>query len=282
MRRLLALVAAFQLAACATIPAPTGIAPGAHYVALGSSYAAGAGIPPLAADRPTRCGASELSYSRLLAARLGLALTDASCGGATTAHVLAPWNELPAQIDAVTPDTRLVTITIGGNDLNYMGLLFAASCHAGVPMERVMDPETGQCRPVPAPAAADFAVVEANLTTLLQAIRDRAPQARVVLVQYVAVVPETTCAQAPLLPEHAAQARALASGLAQASANAARSAGVEVLAIDQLSLGHTACDAEPWARGFAAGFDQAQGAPWHPAAAGHAAIAAELVDLLAR
>lgn len=280
MRRLLALVAAFQLAACATIPAPTGIAPGAHYVALGSSYAAGAGIPPLAADRPTRCGASQLSYSRLLATRLGLDLTDASCGGATTAHVLAPWNELPAQIDAVTPDTRLVTITIGGNDLNYMGLLFVASCHAGVPMERVINPETGLCHPLPVPAAADFAVVEANLTTLLQAIRDRAPQARVVLVQYVAVVPDQSCAQALLLPEHAAQARALASGLAQASANAARTAGVEVLAVDQLSLGHTACDAEPWARGFAAGFDQTQGAPWHPAAAGHAAIAAELVELL--
>ncbi len=96
-----------------------------------------------------------MSYSRLLAAQLRLRLTDASCGGATTAHVLAPWNELPAQIDAVTSDTRLVTITIGGNDLNYMGVLFAASCHAGTmtgPLaERMRDPATGQCRPLPVP-----------------------------------------------------------------------------------------------------------------------------------
>ncbi|GGC13951.1 hypothetical protein GCM10011494_35940 [Novosphingobium endophyticum] len=37
-------------------------------------------------------------------------------GGATTAHILGPWNELPAQIDALTDDTALVTVTIGVAD----------------------------------------------------------------------------------------------------------------------------------------------------------------------
>jgi lysophospholipase L1-like esterase len=275
----LALPALALLAACATTPA---LPAGAHYAALGSSYAAGAGNPPLATDRPERCGASQLSYARLLAARLGLTLTDASCGGATTAHVLGAWNEQPPQIDAVRPDTRLVTITIGGNDLNYMGLMFAASCHAGYGDARLRDPATGACRPVPMPDAAAVQAVEDNLATLLSAIRARAPLARVVLVQYVALAGEVDCPAAPLDPEHAAMARLVAAALAQASSRAAGRAGAQVLAMDQLSQGHLPCDADPWARGLGAGSDPAEGAPWHPTAAGHAAIARELEAMLSR
>ncbi len=279
--RWIALLAPVLLGGCATT---TALPAGAHYVALGSSFAAGAGIPPLASDRPERCGASQLSYSRLLAADLGLNLTDASCGGATTAHVLAPWNELPAQIDAVTAETRLVTITIGGNDLNYMGLLFAASCHAGTAggsmAERMRDPATGACRPLPLPDATSVQAVEDNLAALMLAVQTRAPQARVVLVQYLALVPDSDCEAAPLDPEHAASARVVAGALAQASNRAAQRAGAEVLAMDRLSLGHTACDAQPWARGLGEGFDPAMGAPWHPSPEGHAAIARELAGML--
>jgi len=276
------------LAACATTPPPGAALPasvlpaGAPYAALGSSFAAGAGIPPLAEGRPERCGASQLSYSRLLAAQLGLQLTDTSCGGAVTADVLGRQQDLPPQIEAVTPDTRLVTITIGGNDLNYMGLLFAASCHAGVRDPRRAGAATGECPPVPLPDAAALQAVEDNLAALLLAVRARAPRARVVLVQYVALVGEQDCAAAPLDPEHAASARVVAAALAQASNRAAQRAGAEVLAMDRLSLGHTACAAQPWARGFAAGFDPAQGAPWHPSPEGHAAIARELAALLGR
>ena len=276
-----ALAAFALLAGCATTPSPP---TGAHYAALGSSFAAGAGIPPLATDRPARCGASQLSYSRLLATDLGLRLTDASCGGATTAHVLSAWDELPAQIDAVSPDTRLVTITIGGNDLNYIGVLFSASCHAGAQsgalVARLQDTATGACRPLPLPDAAAIQAVEDNIAELLSAIRTRAPQARVVLVQYVALVPDHPCAAALLDLSDAASARLVASELAQASNRAATRAGVEVLAMDRLSLGHTACDAEPWARGFGEDFDASQGAPWHPSPDGHTAIAEALAEVL--
>lgn len=281
MMRLAIIPALAILGGCATTPA---LPSGAHYVAMGSSFAAGAGIPPLADDRPTRCGASQLSYSRLLAADLGLNLTDVSCGGATTAHALGPWDELPAQIDAVSADTRLVTITIGGNDLNYMGLLFAASCHSGAasgPIAAWMrDPATGACRPVPIPDAAAYQAVEESLAALMLAIRARAPGARVVLVQYVALASDSDCPAAPLLAEHAGAARTLAQGLALASQRAAERAGADVLPMDRLSLGHTACDADPWARGFGEGYDPEAGAPWHPSPEGHAAIARELARML--
>jgi phospholipase/carboxylesterase len=52
-----------------------------------------------------------------------LDLTDASCSGATTQHLLAPWNELPAQLDALRPDTRLVTVGFSQGGLMATELL---------------------------------------------------------------------------------------------------------------------------------------------------------------
>ena len=271
-------LAPLALSACATMPPPAAIAPGSHYVALGSSYAAGAGNPPLASDRPARCGASQVTYSRLLAQRLHLTLTDASCGGAVTANVLEAWNELPAQVDAVTPDTRLVTLTVGGNDLNYMGLMFAASCRAGLRDPRL--PVGAPCPTVPEPSTADYARVEGQIAAIVNAVHTRAPQARVVLVQYVALVGAEPCADTPLLADDAATARRVAEGLAQATARAAAATGADVLQIDTVSQGHTPCSAQPWSRGLSRGYDASQGAPWHPTPAGHAAIAERLAAVL--
>lgn len=266
---------ALALTGCATLPARPALPPGSHYVALGSSYAAGAGLPPLATERPARCGSSQISYSRLLARHLALRLTDASCGGATTAHLLSAWNDLPAQVEGVTADTRLVTITVGGNDLNYMGLMFAASCHAGAAA-----PPPGGCAPLPVPTHSDFAALEAGLVQVIAAIRARAPEARIIFVQYVGLVADQPCAAAPLLPDHARSARNVAEQLARITAEAARRGGAEVLPIDRLSQDHLPCSAEPWSRGLTRGFDGSQGAAWHPTAAGHAAIAAALATLL--
>lgn len=277
----LSLLAALALASCATVPDAGGSLPaGSRYVALGSSYAAGANIPPLAEGRPTRCGASAISYSRLLAQRLDLALTDASCGGATTAHLLGAWNELPAQVEAVTADTRLVTITVGGNDLNYMGLMFAGSCRAGLRDPRL--PAGAPCPTVSEPSAADYARVENQIAEVVQQVRARAPQARVVLVQYVALVGDEPCAAAPMSEDDALVARRVAAALAAATARAGERGGADVLPVERASLGHTACSAQPWSRGLAPGYTGAEGAPWHPTAAGHAAIADMLAQMLSR
>ena len=281
MRSRLACLAALVSVSCATLPESATLSPGAHYVALGSSYAAGATIPPLATDRPQRCGASQRSYARLLATRLALDLTDASCGGATTAHLLAAWDELPAQIDALRPATGLVTITVGGNDLNYMGLMFAASCHAGAHIPRPADGAAVACPALPVPTEAHYLALEDSLAALFAEIHRRAPLARVVLVQYVALADDIPCEAAPLLPEQAAIAREIARRLARASSSAAERGGAEVLPVDRLSAEHTPCSVEPWSRGLQPGYDGSQGAPWHPTAAGHAAIAEELAALLA-
>ena len=117
----LALGLAAQVVHCAPGPA--------QYVALGSSYAAGPGITPTVAASPEGCARSAENYAHVLARARGFALVDVSCSGATTHDVLAAGQfDLPAQLDAVTPQTQLVTVTIGGNDVFYMANLIGLSC----------------------------------------------------------------------------------------------------------------------------------------------------------
>lgn len=286
MRLALPLLAALACTGCATTQsadtagAQADSLQGAHYVAMGSSFAAGAGIGPLKEGTPERCGRTQNNYSALLAAELGLDLTDASCGGARTEHLLAPWDDLPAQIDAVTAETRLVTITVGGNDLDYMGLLFSASCDPAEGM--VFDGERVECPPrVRLPSEQAYSATGERLGEVAREVRKRAPDAMIVFVQYVTLVPEKACAAIPIDDTAQAEARELAARLADITAQAAERNDALVLPAQQLSANHTACDTESWSRGFPAN-PQIPGAPWHPTALGHAEIAAELAELLDR
>jgi len=102
-----------------------------RYVALGSSMAAGPGIRPSAAGAPFGSGRSARNYAHLVAERLNLDLVDVTFSGATTAHVLADrQRSAQPQIRALDGSEKLVTITIGGNDVGYVPLLMAASLPA--------------------------------------------------------------------------------------------------------------------------------------------------------
>lgn len=265
------------LAGCVTAR-ETALPAGARYVALGSSFAAGAGIGPTKPGTPERCQRTAINYASLLAARLDLALDDRTCGGATSAHVTGPWNELPPQVEAVTPDTRLVTVTIGGNDINYVGNLFAAGCDPAKGM--VLQGRTIPCMAMKAPDEASFERLRNGLRAIADAVRSRAPGATLVFVQYVTLIPDKPCGAAPLSPGNAAMARKMGERLAAITAEVANEAGALVLAADRLSHGHTTCDADPYSIGLPPGYDGTGGAPWHPTAAGHAAIAKALASAL--
>lgn len=276
MKRLATLSLALALSACAHMQ--TALPQNARYVAMGSSYAAGTGINGIKPGTPQRCGRSASNYATLLAGKLGLALDDQTCGGATTAHILDPWNELPPQIEAVNADTRLVTVTIGGNDLGYVMNLYAATCGGGGFTVQ------GVNRPCPAlrpPKAEDYARLEGNLRAIAREVHRRAPRARLVFVQYVKLVPDNPCAESQLSPEGALLNRDIGEQLAKATARAAEAEGALILPANELSRGHTLCDADRWSVGIKPGGPEAP-ASWHPTAAGHAAIAAELEKMLRR
>lgn len=228
-----------------TVPA------GERYVALGSSYAAGPGLEPVE-DGP--CARSGQNYAHRVAAAAGLDLVDVSCSGATTADVshrsqTVAGTVMPPQIGAVTSYTRLVTVTVGGNDLNLVGSMLAGSgC------ELLAGGVSGLCDRVTRTDPAtpeDFAAVGRALADIVGAVRDRAPQARVLLVQYLPVLPAdaATCAAAPMTPEQAVAARRTYDGLVAATEHAARVGGAETVTVPEAE-GHTACSEDPWVFDF--------------------------------
>jgi len=265
MRKAIALIAALSLSACANIPQ---MQPRSQYVAMGSSYAAGTSIDGTKPGTPARCGRSPRNYASQVASWLSLDLIDVTCGGATTANILGKWAELPPQIDAVTPQTRLVTITIGGNDVGYVRNLMAGTCPAGSP----------RCMPAQVVTEEDWSKLGIAMHTIVRQIRTRSPDARIVFVDYIRLIPEkATCPALGLTPEAVVESRKAWNRLAEITANVAKTEKVDLLAAGKLSGNHTPCDKEPW--GVAAP-GSAPGVPWHPNAAGHDAIAQALVRML--
>ena len=244
---------------------------------MGSSFAAGPGLLPHVADAPARCGRSTRNYAQQFAALRGLTLADVSCSAATTQAVLEPWKELPAQIDAVGPATRLVTITIGGNDVGYVGHLLFASCRQLADQGRI---SADRCRRATEATEADFAGLSRSMKDIAAAVRARAPQAQLIFVDYLTLLPPSkTCAATPLTAAEADQARATAARLLALTVEVARASNAELLRVSSLSSGHDACSVDPWVWGYPAPDRQA---PYHPNLTGMTAIAKALDQALPR
>ncbi|MES2682795.1 MAG: SGNH/GDSL hydrolase family protein [Pseudomonadota bacterium] len=250
-----------------------------QYVAMGSSFAAGPAISEAAADSPWFCARSRDNYAQQLARLRGLSLVDVSCGGATSRHLLdgGQWMQ-PAQIAAVTPDTELVTITIGGNDIAYIGQLMARACGDSTPW---LQRRLGGCklRSV-AQMQQGLVGLQQQLLAVIAELRRRAPQARIVLLTYQSVLPESgSCERLALGTAQADEMRGIASQLAETTRAAAAQGGASVMDASRLTQGHDACADEPWMNGMypAGGL---LGAPLHPTIEGMTAIAQALDRLL--
>ncbi|MBT0667528.1 SGNH/GDSL hydrolase family protein [Novosphingobium profundi] len=250
---------------------------GERYVAIGSSFAAGPLLRPAKLGAPPRCGQSMNNYPTLVAERFGMILTDRTCSGATTNNVLGPWKEIEPQINSVTPQTRLVTITIGGNDIAYVGNLFSATCHyrnATAPAGT----KPRVCNAVRVPQNVDYARVELQMNEIIRRIRTQAPRARIVLVQYLTPLPPEgkLCEATPVSPQNAAIVRTIGKRLAEITDKVARERGVLVVEMNIASANHTPCDAEPWMIGSPAGYDGSLGLQWHLNLAGMRATAQDI------
>ncbi|WBQ08115.1 SGNH/GDSL hydrolase family protein [Kribbella sp. CA-293567] len=253
------------------------ITPGSRYVALGSSFAAGPGIKPIV-DKAA--GRSASNYPHLVAEALGLELTDVTYSGATTATILRDrQDDAPPQLDAVGPETALVTITAGGNDLEYIGTFVRGSLMntlakpAGLLGKRVANRVRARVSYLKDPAQYD--AVAASLTEIVLAVRERAPQSRILLVDYLTVAGPATRARldVPLNEEQLPSVVMMADGLAKAFATAAERTGAGLVTASAASLDHAVGSPEPWVTGFRL----RGGAPYHPTAAGMAAVAELIV-----
>lgn len=104
-----------------------------NLVLAGDSYTSGNGTGVYS---DTKCSRSPLNWGQDYAAALrdkGLTVnvTNAACGGAVV-------SDLDGQISAITPDTDLVALTIGGNDVGFTNIVI--QCFAPV----AFDP--GNCK----------------------------------------------------------------------------------------------------------------------------------------
>lgn len=249
------------------------------YVALGDSYTAAPGVPNT--DLTTGCARSDSNYPHLLAAELGADLTDVSCSGASTLSLIGAQEAfgavLPAQFEALTPETSLVTLGIGGNDQSLFSTLVGTCTQLAQ-----QDPQGSPCRANftrgngDDKLLADVATIGDRVTAAVEGVRDRAPDAEVVLVGYPQPVPESgTCPELPLAAGDYAYVREVTSALNDALEAAAEAGSATYVDVEAASEGHDVCAGdEAWVNGTQT--DLSRAIAFHPFAVEQQAVA-ELV-----
>ena len=257
-------------------------APPADYVALGDSYTAGPGIPRQTVESGG-CRRSDHNYPHLVAAALGVdRFTDASCAGATTAHMAGP-QPLPGgltngpQLAALDADVDLVTLGIGGNDIGFASI--AVTC-AGF---SVLLPLGAPCRHHYTRHGDEvgrrIAAAAPKVSAVLAAIRERAPAARILVVGYPVILPAEGYGCWPLMPiavGDVAWLRGVEARLNEMLADVAAGAGATFVDTYTSSVGHDVCRLPgwKWVEGFV---PTAPASAVHPNALGMANTARQVV-----
>ena len=272
-----------QAAPARTTGSPTG-APTTYdrYVALGDSYTAAPLVPPT--DTTTICLRSGVNDPALVAQAMpGTTLTDVSCSGATTGNTVSSQvgrtGSVPPQFDALTPGTDLVTIGLGGNDGHLFGGILGRCIRiAGT------DPVGDPCRRSfathdPRLLATTLRDIRDNLAAVVRGVRERSPHARILVVGYPQIIPESgTCELLPLADGDYPFARHINEGLDRAVEAGARAAHAGYVDLWAATAGHDICAADPWINGRVTSADTALA--YHPLAVEQQHVADLVLDAL--
>ncbi|HET9411400.1 MAG TPA: SGNH/GDSL hydrolase family protein [Candidatus Saccharimonadales bacterium] len=246
--------------------------PWLSYVALGDSYSSGEGVEPFIAPSDTNgCHRSRDAYAKLLdgspASRLNVT-SFVACSGATTQDVINGKNGEPSQLNALaTNQARRVTISAGGNDIDFVGV--ATAC------------VTGNCGDGESAEAIRKIREElpSKLDTLYAEIRARvtATNARILVVGYPLLIPEVVDQNLPncfYLQDDKDAARSVILELDAAIQAAVSRAGSPFEYVDPNApgspfIGHELCKSGSYFHGLVWPFNQ--GYTFHPNAAGQQA-----------
>jgi lysophospholipase L1-like esterase len=224
-----------------------------RYVALGDSFTAAPGVPDLVGE--SICGRSSHNYPHLIVQQLRSAfgkaeLVDRSCNGADTTHLTSGQYppRVEPQLDAVTADTDLVTISLGANDFGlFRGLLM------GCARLRASDPSGAPCSELTGEYSANslsasIRQVGDSLQTAIAEVVTRSPDAKVLLVGYPAITPASgTCTdRLPLADGDVAYVNRQFEELFTTMRHAARKAGATYVDVFAASEGHDICSDDPW------------------------------------
>ena len=253
-----------------------GVWPG-MYVALGDSFSAGFGIPKQIAESGG-CQRSDHNYPHLVAKALALTLRDVTCSGADTDDMTSAQDVRPVpprpQLDALGPETRVVTLGIGGNDIGFAEIV--ATCITVFPWETpcrdryLVDGSDELSRRIEQTAP--------KVAAVLAEIRRRSPDATVLVVGYPSIVPERGYGCWPSLPfafDDVPYLRAKHRELNEMLASEAEAAGSAYVDTYTPSIGFDAC-ALPLHRWVEPLVPLSPAAPVHPNARGMKGMAAEV------
>jgi lysophospholipase L1-like esterase len=251
------------------------------YVALGDSYTAGPVIPTPLPD-PLGCLRSDHNYPHLVALALQVpTFRDASCSGATTAHMTAPQNVTPGpnppQFDRLDVNTQLVTVQIGGNDVGFTDILihcFTANPNGTPCQDQYVQGGNDQI-------SNRIVATAPKVAAVLQGIHTHSPQAQVQVVAYLAILPESGSGCFPQMPIAYADVPYLRAKEKELNAMLAQQAAANnATYVDAYtpSIGHDACQppCRRWVEPLA---PASPAAPVHPNATGMLGTAATILGI---
>jgi lysophospholipase L1-like esterase len=208
---------------------PAAAASNVDYVALGDSYSSGVGAP----GQTGSCLRSPNGYpGQWAAANSPQSFTNLACSGATTDDVLS------TQVPALSSGADLITITIGGNDAGFAPTVL--SCEVS---------SDASCAATVAAAENDInQSLGAKLTATYTAIRTKAPNAEVVVLDYPQLF-DTTRTSCGLGGMSLAKRRVLNDGAAALDAVVkarAQQAGFTYAEVQGTFAGHGICSSVPY------------------------------------
>jgi lysophospholipase L1-like esterase len=242
------------VAACVVFVSP---AWGVKYVALGDSYSSGDGTRTY---YDSNCKRSVKAYPYLLRnAHPSWTFVHAACSGATTSSLLS------SQIGSVTSDTNWVSYTIGGNDAGFSSVItecaqpsWSSNCDGAINSAQSFINNT----------------LPGRLDQVNNAIKSRAPSAKVVVLDYPRLFNGTDCnAFTWFSGSEMTRLNQTADLLRSKISAAATRAGANFLFRDVIPpfIGHAVCDggsasATEWINGLS----NPIGESYHPKVSGHA------------
>jgi hypothetical protein len=260
---------------------------GSDYVALGDSYTSAPLVEPISTSAPLECAQSGANYPHLTAKALGLNLTDVSCGGATVSDMTqSQYPGVGPQSAALSSSDTVVSLGIGGNDDNTF-LTAVAGCGAldALDPEAVFSGAGGTpCESAFGDYFADNIASDApSIGAALQQIHTRAPNARVFVVGYPDILPQSgNCwSSIPLTTGDVAYLNSVEHDLNAMLQSEASANGATYVDTYDPTIGHDLCKSES-VRYVEPLIPSTDAISVHPNAAGEAAMASLLQSAISR
>ena len=192
-----------------------------------------------------------------------------------------PLGSNPPQLNALTTGTALVTMTMGGNDIGFATIV--EKCATLSPTK----PLGAACTAFYTSGGTDqlaarIAATAPKIDAAVAAIRARSPHARIALVGYPSILPDTGPGCFPVVPfspGDVAFLRGVEKGLNAMIADRAAASGATYVDAYTPTIGHDACrlPGRKWVEGLV---PTAPAAPVPPNALGEAAMATAVVATL--